>query len=388
MAENAGSLVITVSRSGDVSSEATVNYATSDGTASERSDYITALGTLKFAAGDTVPKSFTVLITDDAFVESDETFTVKLTNPTGNSSIASPDTATITITSNDSSAFINPLDTVDFFVRQQYADFLNREPDAAGFQFWTTKLNEYLASCGAGGTPAANTCRAQARAAISEAFFISVEFQATGYLVYRFYIVGFDHNARPKDGLPRYAEFMRDTQEIGRGVIVNEAGWEQKLETNTAALLREFVQRAEFLQRYPTSMTKEEYVNALIDNAGLPQNGAEEQAALSAYGAGDADSRARALRSIAESKRLFLKEFNKAFVLTEYFGYLRRNPNDAPELNLNYAGYDFWLTKLNAESGDTTLFNTINELLAPTKRARMVEAFVITGEYRRRFGPE
>lgn len=50
-----------------------------------------------------------------------------------------------------------------------------------------------------------------------------------------------------------------------------------------------------------------------------------------------------------------------SFVLTEYFGYLRRNPNDAPEPNLNYEGYDFWLTKLNAESGDTTLFNTIDQ---------------------------
>ncbi|MBA2340211.1 MAG: hypothetical protein H0V88_07435, partial [Pyrinomonadaceae bacterium] len=47
-----------------------------------------------------------------------------------------------------------------------------------------------------------------------------------------------------------------------------------------------------------------------------------------------------------------------------------------------------WLTKLNNQSGDTTRFTTIDQLLEPTKRARMVEAFVVTGEYRRKFGPE
>ncbi len=92
------------------------------------------------------------------------------------------------------------------------------------------------------------------------------------------------------------------------------------------------------------------------------------------------------MRSIAESDLLFRKEFNQAFVLMQYFGYLRRNSDDAPDNS--FAGYDFWLGKLNAESGDTTNLQTLDQLLAPTKRARMVEAFVVTGEYRRRFGPE
>jgi hypothetical protein len=281
----------------------------------------------------------------------------------------------------------NALDDPDLFPAQQYRDFLNREADAAGFEFWAETLRGRLAACGTGDTAEANTCRARAKASVSEAFFVSVEFQQTGYLVHRLYKVGFDPAARPR-GLPRYAEFMRDTQAVGSGVIVNEAGWEQKLEANTQALLREFVQRAEFTSRYPASMTKEDYVNALIDNAGLPQNGAEREAALTAYGAGDAESRLRALRSIAESKRLFLKEFNPAFVLMQYFGYLRRNPDEGQDSAIGFAGYDFWLTKLNTESGDTTRFNTIDELLQPTKRAQMVEAFVVTGEYRRRFGPE
>jgi len=59
-------------------------------------------------------------------------------------------------------------------------------------------------------------------------------------------------------------------------------------------------------------------------------------------------------------------------VLMQYFGYLRRNPNDAPDGN--FVGYDFWLDKLNSFNGD---FN----------RAEMVKAFLSSAEYRRRFGP-
>ena len=36
----------------------------------------------------------------------------------------------------------------------------------------------------------------------------------------------------------------------------------------------------------------------------------------------------------------------------QYFGYLRRNPNDPPEPGLNFEGYNFWLNKLNQFNGD------------------------------------
>jgi hypothetical protein len=282
---------------------------------------------------------------------------------------------------------VNPIDDPQFFVRQHYLDFLNREPDAAGLQFWKGILDGRLNSCGTADNTEANTCRAQAKASVSEAFFVSVEFQQTGYLVYRLYKSSFDSAARPR-GLPRYSEFLRDAQAIGSGVIVNAAGWEQKLETNKVAFLREFVQRAEFTARYPASLSGEQYVLALLTNAGLPSSGAEREAALAAYGSGGVEGRANALRSVAESSLLFRKEFNPAFVLMQYFGYLRRNADEGEDASRPFAGYDFWLTKLNNESGDTTRFQTIDQLLEPTKRARMVEAFVITGEYRRRFGPE
>nr|MBA2502305.1 S8 family serine peptidase [Pyrinomonadaceae bacterium] len=280
----------------------------------------------------------------------------------------------------------NPIDTIDGFVRQQYLDFLSREPDAAGFEFWKNIMRQRYAECGAGG--AAEQCRARGKASVSEAFFVSVEFQQTGYLVYRFYLAGFDPSARPR-GLPRFNEFIADARVIGAGVVVNQAGWEQKLEENKQQFARDFVQRAEFVARHPAGMSAQAFVDTLYQTAGLgtTRTESERQAAITAYGAGDVEGRARALRAVAESNLFFRKEFNKAFVLMQYFGYLRRSPDEGQDAG-SFAGYDFWLTKLNTESGDTTRFNTIDELLQPTKRAGMVEAFVITGEYRRRFGPE
>jgi hypothetical protein len=67
-------------------------------------------------------------------------------------------------------------------------------------------------------------------------------------------------------------------------------------------------------------------------------------------------------------------ERNRAFVLMQFFGYLRRNPDDAPEATRDYSGYDFWLTKLNQSKGDYIA-------------AELVKAFITSGEYRQRFGP-
>jgi len=82
-------------------------------------------------------------------------------------------------------------------------------------------------------------------------------------------------------------------------------------------------------------------------------------------------ARTRALRDVAENSLLNQQEFNRAFVLMQFIGYLRRNPNDSPDSD--YTGYDFWLTKLNALNG-----NFVN--------AEMVKAFIGSQEYRQRFG--
>src|SRR5207244_5879625 len=84
--------------------------------------------------------------------------------------------------------------------------------------------------------------------------------------------------------------------------------------------------------------------------------------------------RADVLRKVADNATLQQREFNRAFVLMQYFGYLRRNPDAAPEPNLNFNGYNFWLNKLNQFNGDFV-------------GAEMVKAFLGSSEYRNRFGP-
>src|SRR5207245_10491271 len=85
-----------------------------------------------------------------------------------------------------------------------------------------------------------------------------------------------------------------------------------------------------------------------------------------------AKTRAQALRAIVENTNFTNAQFNQAFVLIQYFGYLRRNPNDSPDANFD--GYNFWLNKLNGFNG-----NFVN--------AEIVKAFITSTEYRQRFGP-
>jgi uncharacterized protein (TIGR03437 family) len=281
---------------------------------------------------------------------------------------ASRDTTTaphITISSGGS-PLPNPLDGTAFFVRQQYLDFLNREPDASGYAFWQNQIN----ACGNDAQ-----CLEVTKVNVSAAFFLSIEFQQTGYLVYRSYEAAYgdlDNGTAPVP-LTR-SEFLPDTQAIGNGVIVNQAGWEQQLETNKQNYFASLVTRDRFLQKYPANMTAEDFVNKLYLNAGIAQgSGANRTAAVNELGASPADNtaRAHALRLVAEDPMMVQQEFNKAFVLMEYFGYLQRNPNDAPDGNYN--GFNFWLGKLNQFNGNFI-------------QAEMVKAFLSSDEYRHRFG--
>src|SRR5207247_8290845 len=142
--------------------------------------------------------------------------------------------------------------------------------------------------------------------------------------------------------------FLPDTQKIGQGVIVNQPGWETVLENNKQAFAAEFVQRSRFTSAYPTSLTPEQFVDQLFMNAGVTPSATDRAAAINEFGSAantaDIAARARTLRRVAEDSTLAQQEFNRAFVLMQYFGYLRRNPNDEPDLN--FAGYNFWLTTL------------------------------------------
>jgi hypothetical protein len=147
--------------------------------------------------------------------------------------------------------------------------------------------------------------------------------------------------------MPRYREFLRDTLEIGRGVVVGVGNWEQQLETNKQDFALRWVQKPEFIVEFPVSMTAAQSVDKLFLNAETTPTTAERNAAIAAFGTGDVAGRASGLRSVADSGSVYNRQFKPAFVLMQYIGYLRRNPNDAPEPGLNYAGFDFWLAKMN-----------------------------------------
>lgn len=373
---------VTVTRSGDTSFPATVNYATGDasgangcsvinGSASSRCDYIATSGTLNFAANET-SKTITIPITYDSYAEGAETFSVNLSSPSGlNAGLGSPSTIAITI--NDS-GFTggNQIDTAGFFVREQYVDFLNREPDASGLAFWTNQMT----NCGAADL---NVCRIN----VSGAFFLSIEFQQTGYLVERMYKVAFgDATGNSNTGgahtlrvpVVRLNQFLPDTQRIGRGVIVGQGNWAPQLDDNKNAFSEEFVQRSAFLQALPLSMTPAAFVDALNNNARdnadvKPLSTAERDNLVSALTNGTM-TRAQVLRAVAEDPDLANSEKSRAFVLMQYFGYLRRNPNDPQDSD--YSGFDFWLGKLNQFNGDYVA-------------AEMVKAFINADEYRHRF---
>jgi hypothetical protein len=377
--EGEGSATLNVTRSGNTSGAADVNYATfdvgsndcsqSNGSASAPCDYKSTQGSLHFAAGQTLA-TIVVPIIDDSYAEGgSESFIVGLSNASGSGVVlSSPSTAIVTINDNDAINGPNPVDNANFFVRQHYLDFLNREPDPPGFGFWTSQIT----GCGADAQ-----CIEVKRINVSAAFFLSIEFQQTGYLVYRMYKASYGN--LPGTPVPlTLNEFLPDTQQIGKDVVVGQNGWEQQLENNKVAYALAFVSRARFTAAYPTTLTPDHFVDTLFFLAGVTATAAERTAAINEFGGAgntaDLAARGRALRRVAENPTFTQQETNRAFVLMQYFGYLRRNPNDPPEAGLNFDGYNFWLNKLNQFNG-----NFVN--------AEMVKAFLVSGEYRQRFGP-
>lgn len=361
---------ITVTRTGDVSGPATVDYATANVNASQRTDYTAALGTLRFGANES-SKSFDVLINEDIKLEGTETFTITLSNGTGQALLGTPSTATVVIADDPIESGPNPIDFTDIFVGQHYHDFLARQSDNPGQVFWASQISV----CG---TNAA--CIEDRRANVSAAFFLSIEFQQTGYFVIRAHKGAFGSAS----SVPRYLPFLRDQRRVTDGVIVGNTGWELLLEANRQAYLEEFVSRPEFVLAFPQGMNAFTYVDTLFANEGVIPAASERQSAITLYGAGNTLGRAAALKSVIESDGVFNKQYNPAFVLMQYFGYLRRDPDEPPDNN--FGGYDFWLSKMNQFTVPGENVRDDDVALARVKRADMVESFLVSSEYRQRFG--
>ena len=362
---------VTVTRSGNTSSAATVNYATTDnfgvqcnqfnGQASAKCDFNTAGGTLRFAAGET-SKNIQLSIVNDGYVEGNETFTLTLSNPTG-MSLGTPATATITIVDNDATN-TNPFDNNPFFVRQQYLDFLLREPDTAGFNDWLNVLNTCGPNQGGLGSPIG--CD---RVHVSSGFFRSTEFGERGYFEYRFY-----HAALGRR--PQFAEFMNDLRRLSGFLSPAEE------EAARAAFVADFMQKPEFTALYAgltTAGNAAQFIAKLEQTAGVtlpasnttlpgqpPQFGRQELINKMASGEFTA---AQTLRAFIEQKVVFDAFFFRAFVAMQYFGYLLRDPEDA--------GYNDWVDVLTNGRG----------AIPPGDFRHLIFGFVWSVEYRQRFGP-
>jgi len=333
--ESDGSTTLTVVRSGNTAASASVDYSTVNGSASNRTDYSPNFNTLKFNAGE-ASKSLRVLLTDDAYEEADEVITVTLSNATG-ALLGSLNTATLTILDNDTPPIAtNPIDNARFFVNQHYNDFLGRVPDQAGLDYWTNRIT----SCGSD-----LTCVRGRRNQVSAAFFIETEFQDSGFFVYRLY----------KGSLgtqPTFQQFIMDRSRVVGG---------SNLQQDRLALANDFVTREAFVTRYPNGISPEQFVNKLFDTSALFPFTAERERL--AQDMRNGKTRAQAVIDVIEIAQFKSREFNPAFVLMQYFGYLRRNA-DAD-------GYAFWLDVINNRE--------------PNNYSAMVCAFITSTEYQQRF---
>ncbi len=244
--------------------------------------------------------------------------------------------------------FLQPTRIVDprSYVSQQYRDFLSRAADTNGLDFWTNQIAE----CGGDAQ-----CVEVRRINVSAAFLLSIEFQQTGYTVERLYKASLGRR-------PAYSEFLPYTQVLGQNVTVGAPGWEQQLETNRAALFQGWVEGVKFKNLYG-SKTDEQFVDQLIANTEATFTNAERDALVNGL-KNTTETRASVLRQVVEEQAFIRKEYNPAFVLMQYFGYLRRDPDEA--------GFNFWLAKLNRFNGDFV-------------NAEMVKAFITSQEYNARF---
>jgi len=246
---------------------------------------------------------------------------------------------------------LNPIDDARTFIRRQYLDFLSREPDQGGWDYWTSQITQ----CGLDAV-----CIHNQRIAVSAAFFIELEFQQTGSVVYRLYRAAYGAlpGASTRANIT-YAQFIAD-----RGQLVGGAGLPQ----STIDLVNNFVQRADFKAEYPDAMTATQFVDHLFDKASLTgaANALLRQQEIDAM-SNNGRTRAQVLLDVIEIQEFKDREYKPSFVLMQYFGYLRRDPDQL--------GYDFWLNILNNRLPND-----------PSGYRAMVCAFLTSTEYQFRFG--
>lgn len=253
----------------------------------------------------------------------------------------------------------------DFFIQQQYIDFLRRFPEPSGMQFYLNILN--------GCQSTDIECIKYTRGALSANFFRSPEFQRKGSFVMYLYMVSVGQRPATVAELsdptkverPHYAEFMSDLQAIS---VPNDDP--TLTEQKKVALTDAWMQRAEIKAKYD-ALSNDQFVQALVNLAGVT---IPNQAQLVSNLNASTMTRAQVLRNIAESTQVNDKFYKQAFVTMEYFGYLRRDPEvcvGSP--NPSQCGYIFHNNRFQLTADPDFLENTI------------VRGFIESPEYIGRF---
>lgn len=345
--EDAGSIQINVTRTGNITQAASCSYATEDGTATVKRNYAPALGTLRFAPGEAT-KTISIRLTDNGYALGNVSFKIKLNDNEGNATFFGGNKeATITVLDRDTAPrATNPIDDARYFVHMQYIDFLNREPDQGGWDYWTKAITD----CGTN-----IRCINAQRVGVSAAFFIEQEYQDTGFFIYRFKMLN------PQFSPLNFQFFMRDVQTIVSGAV-GQPDALQRLEANKMAYIRQYFDDDRVAISF--GFTNEQYVDLLFKYAQLTPIQAERDALVNGLNAGT-ETRPTVFRKFLENERFKRQSYNQAFVLMQYFGYLRRDPDAS--------GYQFWLNVLNNR--------------VPGNYRSMVCAFITSAEYQDRFSP-
>ena len=512
--ESGPSTDITVTRTGDTTGAASVDFRTEgndyvpcnqfNGSAVQNCDFILSSGTLNFAAGQT-SRTFPIIINDDTWMEGNETLGLTLSNPVG-ATLGSQSTATLTIIDNDipgstpstaPKTFIatlsssqqvpptgtsgkgggvvildasetaasvglafsrissgeteahihgpaasgvngpiaftlpigtvlahsispttqqvsdlknglqyidvhttgftggeirgqllwNPLNEPQYLVTQHYYDFLGRVPDQGGLDFWTNEL----IGCGASAQ-----CIRDRTVAVSNAFFYEQEYQQTASYVFLLYRAAFGNdqpfpnpdpaNVTEAKKLPEYLTFVRDRSQVVGG---------SELASSQQALAIAFVQRPEFIARYPLSLsTGAQFVGAVLGTIQASSGVDLSSQSATLINHFNTGGRGRVMFHLANDywngcnrlpgspaapcvpsgfgaavdNRPFIDaEYNRSFVYSQYSGYLRRDSD--------IGGFIFWLNQVStAPPRDAS------------KQKGMVCAFITSAEYQFRFG--
>lgn len=272
----------------------------------------------------------------------------------------------------------NPIDNAREFVRWQYKDFLRREPDGPGWDHWTFEITQCSNSAFRLPGETEPQCVDRKRNNTSAAFFLSPEFSNTGYFVLRVYRGSLGRMPHFGGGISTKDEFTRDAAIVSQGIVVNDALAPNVINANKQIFVNEFVTKAEFRAIYDV-LNNTQYVNKLFQTTGVTPTDSNRQALINGLNGGS-ETRASVLFKVVDGtttiadghlvfnttygKAFYDQQFNAAFVQMEYFGYLQRDPD--PD------GYAFWLAKLN--------------FFGDWRTAEMVRAFIVSPEYRSRFG--